>query len=61
MTRKADNDTPNHNAAEFSDAAKEWLKKNRETIESANRYVKDNGLPFAAYRGMVWRKHGIIK
>ena len=27
-----------------------WLEENREAIESLNRWVEENGLPFAEYR-----------
>lgn len=29
---------------------KRWLEENREAIDSSNRWVEENGLPFAEYR-----------
>lgn len=28
-----------------------WLEANREALESSNRWVEENGLPLARYRG----------
>jgi antitoxin CcdA len=28
-----------------------WLEENREAIEASNRWVEENGLPLAKYRG----------
>jgi post-segregation antitoxin (ccd killing protein) len=36
--------------AEHENAMRKWLKDNREAIESSNRWIEENGMPYAEYR-----------
>lgn len=38
-------------AAVREEKTKQWKDENREAIESWNEWVRENGLPFAEYRG----------
>jgi antitoxin CcdA len=36
--------------AEHEKAARQWQEENREAIESSNRWIEENGIPYDEYR-----------
>ena len=39
--------------SEYDKAAQQWLDDNRGAIEASNRWVRENGIPYAEYRKIL--------